>query len=71
MKSTLFGFGVVFLIGAAWFTLGIGPMQPMKNLAVLAFLLPGVVAVVAGLEIARLRNELRKLRAREKTPSAL
>jgi biotin transporter BioY len=71
MKNTLFGFGVVLLIGAAWFTLGIGPMQPIKNLAVLAFLLPGVVAVVAGIEMTRLRSELRNLRAREKTASAL
>jgi biotin transporter BioY len=71
MKSTLFGFGVVLFIGAAWFTLGIGPAQPMKNLVVLAFLLPGVVAVVAGLEMARLRNELRKLQTQEKAASAL
>jgi biotin transporter BioY len=71
MKSTLFGFGVVFLIGAVWFTLGTGPMQTMKNLTVLVFLFPGIVALVVGLEITRLQNELRKLRAHEKTPRPL
>ena len=70
MKNTLFGFGVVYLIGAVVFTLGVAPVQPMKNLAVLEFLLPGVVALVAGLEIARLRTELRELRSRDKAPSA-
>lgn len=70
MKNTLFGFGVVYLIGAVGFTLGVAPVQPMKNLAVMEFLLPGVVALVAGLEIARLRTELRELRSRDKAPSA-
>ena len=70
MKNTLFYAGVVLLIGAVVFTLGVAPEQPMKNLAVMEFLLPGVVALVAGSEIAQLRTELRELRAKDKAPSA-
>ena len=68
MKSTLFGFGVVYLVGAAWLILDVGQMLPMRNLAVLAFLLPGVVAMVGGLEVARLRRELQELRGQGEAP---
>ncbi len=66
MRSTLFGFGVVYIVGAALLVLDISGMPTMtiKNLAVLAFLLPGVVATVGGLEMARLQRQLRELRSK-------
>ncbi len=63
MKSTLFGFGIVYVLGALVLVFDV-PLMPAKSLAVLAFLLPGVVALVASLEIARLRGQLDDLRGK-------
>ena len=64
MKTTLFGFGIVYLVGALVLVFDV-PQMPAKNLSVLAFLLPGVVALVANIEIARLKRQLNDLRRRE------
>ena len=64
MKTTLFGFGIVYLVGALVLVFDV-PQLPAKNLSVLAFLLPGVVALVANIEIARLKRQLNDLSRRE------
>ena len=64
MKTTLFGFGIVYLVGALVLVFDV-PQMPAKNLSVLAFLLPGVVALVANIEIARLKRQLNDLSRRE------
>ena len=55
-RLVLLGFGIVYPIGAVVLAMGFGQIS-QKNLSVLAFLLPGVVALVAHLEIARLRRQ--------------
>ena len=64
MKTTLFGFGIVYLVAALVLVFYV-PQLPAKNLSVLAFLLPGVVALVANIEIARLKRQLNDLSRRE------
>ena len=62
MKTTLLGFGIGYLVGAVFLAfniyLDITPTLPVKSLAVLAFFLPGVVALIAHLEIARLKKQI-------------
>jgi biotin transporter BioY len=70
MKSVLFGFGVVYLLGAVWLIVAPSQILEMKNLAVLVFFSPGVVALVAGLEVARLRREVLELHAKDGAPGA-
>lgn len=57
MNAVLMGFGAVYLIGAILLVLDVTPMPTLKDLSVLAFLLPGVIALVSHLEIARLRKQ--------------
>lgn len=68
MKTTLLGFGIVYLAGAILLVfniyLDITPTLPVKSLAVLAFFLPGVVALIAHLEIARLKKHLNDILGR-------
>ena len=57
MNNTLLGFGIVFLVGAVLMVLGLTQRElTVKDLSVLVFFFPGVIALVAHLEIARLRK---------------
>ncbi len=66
MKTALLGFGIVYLAGAVLLVFDITPLLPAKNLSVLAFLLPGAVALIAHLEIEKLKKQLADLREKEK-----
>jgi hypothetical protein len=70
MKTTLLGFGIGYLAGAVLLVFNIyfdlTPTLPMKSLAVLAFFLPGVVALIAHLEIVRLKKQLNDILGRGK-----
>ena len=66
MKTALLGFGIVYLAGAVLLVSDITQILPAKNLSVLAFFLPGVVALVAHLEIAKLKKQLADLREKGK-----
>ena len=70
MNTTLLGFGIVYLAGAVLLVfniyLDITPTLSLKSLAALAFFLPGVVALVAHLEIVMLKKQLNDIRARGK-----
>ena len=57
IKTVLLGFGVVYLIGAVLLAFDITHIPTLKDVSVLAFLLPGVVALVAHLEIAKLKKQ--------------
>ena len=62
METTLLGFGIGYLVGAVLLAFNtyfdIMPAMSVKSLAVLAFFLPGVVALIAHLEIVRLKKQL-------------
>jgi hypothetical protein len=61
MNNTLLGFGIVFFVGAVLMLFGLTPAAlTVKELSVLVFFFPGVVAVVSHLEIARLRKQAGK-----------
>ncbi len=70
MKTTLLGFGIGYLAGAVLLVFNIyfdiTPTLPLKSLAVLAFFLPGVVALIAHLEIVRLKKQLNDILGRGK-----
>ena len=69
MNTTLLGFGIAYMAGAILLVFNIyfdiTPTLPMKSLSVLAFFLPGVVALIAHLEIAKLNKRLDDIRERE------
>ncbi len=62
MKTTLLGFGIVYILAAFLLIsniyLDITPPLPVKSLTVLAFFLPGALAIIAHLEIVRLKKQL-------------
>ncbi len=61
MNNTLLGFGIVLIVGAVLLLFGLTPgALTVKDLSVLAFFLPGVIALVSHLEIARLRKQTGK-----------
>ena len=68
MKTTLLGFGIAYILGAFLLILNIyldiTPPLPVKSLTVLVFFLPGAVAVIAHLEIVRLKKQLNDLLGR-------
>ena len=70
MKTTLLGFGIVYLVGAVLLILNIyldiTPPLPVRSLTVLAFLLPGAVAIITHLEIVRLKKQLNDILGRGK-----
>ena len=58
MKTVLLGFGIVYMVGAVLVAFGIaGHALTLREVSALAFLLPGAVALVAHLEIARLKKQ--------------
>ena len=70
MKTTLLGFGIGYLVGAVLLAFNtyfdIMPAMSVKSLTVLAFFLPGVVALIAHLEIVRLKKQLNDILGRGK-----
>lgn len=69
MKTTLLGFGIAYILGALLLIsniyLDITPPLPVKSLTVLAFFLPGAVAVLAHLEIVRIKKQLNDVLGRD------